>query len=245
MRKKKNPKAVLENYSKIFMQIGLVLALFVIYSLLELKTYEKHIEDFTSVVMSEEVEEDVPIIQKFTPPPPPSMPQRAILPEKIVVVDNVQEIEETIIKTTETDEMDAIAEYVAPEEIVEVEEEEIVSENVPFLVIEDVPVYPGCEGNKQELKDCFSRKIQQFFQKKFDPNLASELGLSAGRKRMFVQFKIDKRGKVTDIQTRAPHPLLRKAATNVVASLPKMQPGKQRGRPVGVSYTLPVAFVVK
>lgn len=240
---KKNPKVALENYSKIFMQIGLVLALFIVYNLLEAKTYEKHIEDLSDVVMANEVIEDVPIVEhKITPPPEP---KKAIVPERVLVVEDMKDIEESIIESTETDETEAIAEYVEPEEIEEVEEVEEVVEDVPFMIIEEAPVFPGCKGNKQELKKCFSKKMKEFFLKKFDAELAQELGLAKGKKKIYVQFKINKNGIISDVKSRAPHPRLKKEATEIIASLPKMKPGKQRGRSVGVRYTLPITFLIQ
>lgn len=244
MEVKKNPKAILENYSKIFMQIGLVLTLFIVYNMLEFKTIEKQVETFSNTTISKEIEEDIPIIQHNVQPPPPP-PKQVVLPEKLVVVENHQEIEETVIETTETDETEAVAEYVEPEEIDEVEEVEEVVEDVPFMIIEDVPVFPGCTGSKQELKQCFSKKLQQFFIKKFNGDLAQDLGLHSGKKKMYVSFKINKYGEVTDIKSRAPHPLLKKEASKIIGSLPKIKPGRQRGKPVGVKYTLPITFLVQ
>ena len=58
-------------------------------------------------------------------------------------------------------------------------------------------------------------------------------------------FKIDKNGNITNVQARAPHNRLRDEAIRVIKLLPKMIPGKQRGRPVGVKYSLPIAFKVE
>ena len=58
-------------------------------------------------------------------------------------------------------------------------------------------------------------------------------------------FKIDQTGSITEIQARAPHPRLQKEAERVVKTLPKMTPGKQRGRPVSVRYSLPISFLVE
>jgi protein TonB len=132
-------------------------------------------------------------------------------------------------------------------EIEEIEEavEEVI-EDVPFAVIENVPVYPGCEtaGNNAAKKKCMSEKIQKFVQKKFNTELANDLGLE-GRQRISVQFKIDNKGNVVDVRARAPHPKLESEAVNVVKSLPKMTPGMQRGKAVGVIYALPILFQVE
>ena len=126
-------------------------------------------------------------------------------------------------------------------EVEEVEEDI----EVPFAVIENVPVFPGCEkGNNQAKKECMSKKISAFVNKKFNTDLASDLGLS-GRQRINVIFKIDKTGSITGVRARAPHPGLEKEASRVIKMLPKMKPGKQRGKAVTVPYSLPIIFQVQ
>ncbi|MCG1034943.1 energy transducer TonB [Polaribacter sargassicola] len=239
MEIKKNPKSNLENYSKIFMQIGLALALFVTYAAIEKKTYDKVIGDLGTVTMNAEMEEETVITERVEPvkpktPPPPT-------PEKIEIVEDEKEIEETVIESTETDETEAIE----VEEIVEVEEVEEVVEDVSFMIIEDVPVFPGCKGDKNELKACFSKMVQKHFSRKFDADLPNELGLSSGRKRVFIGFKIDKTGKIVDVNARAPHPKIKSEVIKVMKQLPTMKPGKQRGKPVGVKYSIPFTLIVE
>lgn len=244
MEVKKNPRQRLEKYSKIFTGIGLVLVLFIVYQLLEYKTYKKVIgEAFQEVSMIDEDKEDIPIVNreeitlpKHTPPPP--------IPEKIKVVEDELEIEETILTDTETDETEAVKVIEIPR-IVEEEEEEEIVEDVPFLVIENAPIYPGCTGNKQELKDCFTKNIRDFFVKRFDGDLANELGLSPGKKRIIVLFRIDTKGDVVDVRARAPHPKIQQEVIEIINKLPQMTPGNQRGTPVRVQYTLPITFHVK
>lgn len=237
MEIKKNPKSNLENFSKIFMQIGLVLALFVTYVAIEKKTYDKIYGNLGSFNMNQELEEEIPITQKIeqvqpkTPPPP--------APEKIEIVENEKEIKETVLESTETDQTEKVV------VIVEMEEEEEVVEDVNFMIIEDVPTYPGCSGNNQERKDCFSRMVQKHFGKKFNADLPNELGLSPGKKKVFIGFKIDKNGNVVDIQTKAPHPKIKDEVEKVMSQLPKMKPGKQRGKPVGVKYSIPFTLIVE
>ncbi|WP_397445445.1 energy transducer TonB [Polaribacter sp. R77954] len=239
MEIKKNPKSNLENFSKIFMQIGLVLALFVIYVAIEQKTYDKTYGELAVVNMNAEMEEEIPITERVEPvkpktPPPPT-------PEKIEIVEDEKEIEETVIESTETDETEAIE----VEEIEEVEEVEEVIEDVSFMIIEDVPVFPGCKGNKAELKKCFSQKVQKHFSQKFDADLPNELGLSPGKKRVFIAFKIDRNGNITNVQARAPHPKIKSEVVSVMNKLPKMTPGRQRGKPVGVKYSIPFTLIVE
>ena len=224
MEIKKNPKANLENYSKLFMQLGLVLALFVTYVAIEKKTFDRQFGDLGDVSMNADMEEEIPITERIEPeipktPPPPT-------PEKMEVVEDEKEVEEV-------------------EEIVEVEEAEEVIEDVPFTIIEDVPVFPGCTGSKAELKSCFNKQMQRHFGKKFDTDLPNELGLSPGRKRIIMLFKIDRSGNIVDIRAKAPHPRLTAEAIRIIKLLPRMKPGRQRGKPVGVKYTLPMRIDVE
>lgn len=242
MEIKKNPKSNLENYSKSFVLIGLVLALFVTYAAIENKTYNKESNQLAVVEEKTGVEDETIEIQKIVEPPKPkNTPPPPKAPEKIEKVEDEKEVEETVLESTETDQQ----EEVKVEEIVEVEEEEEVVEDVPFAIIEEVPVFPGCTGTKTQKKNCLNKKLQKHVQKYFNADLANELGLSSGKKRIYVQFKIGKNGSVSDIVARAPHPKLKSEAIRVVNKLPKMKPGKQRGKPVRVGYTLPITFNVE
>lgn len=244
MEVKKSPKANLENYTKIFMLLGLVFSLFVIYQGIEYKTVYK-VDGLADRAAQDELEEEIPItqqeIKEVKPPPPPPPPA----PEVIEVVEDDKEIEETVLESTETEEEEEVETEVKEEEIVEVEEEEEVVEDVPFSVIENVPVYPGCKGTNAQLKKCMSDKITKLVGRKFNVDLAQDLGLSAGKKRISVQFKIDKNGNISDIRARAPHPRLQKEAIRIIKLLPKMKPGKQRNKPVNVRYNLPIVFNVE
>jgi protein TonB len=239
MEIKKSPKSNLENFSKLFMQIGLVVALFVTYVSIEQKTYDKTYGDLGSAVMNADMDEDIPITERVEPVKPKTPPPPA--PEKIEIVEDEEEVVETIIESTETDESEAVV----VEEIIEIAEEEEFTEDVSFMIIEDVPVFPGCKGNKAELKKCFSKMVQKHFGRKFDSELPNELGLSPGRKRVFIGFKIDRQGNVVNIQARAPHPKIKDEVIKVMNLLPKMKPGRQRGKPVGVKYSIPFTLIVE
>ncbi|MCH7524700.1 MAG: energy transducer TonB [Bacteroidetes bacterium] len=194
--------------------------------------------DIGMLNMDELDDEEVPITEQIKTPPPPPPPPAA--PEVIEIVEDEEEIEETVIESTETDQEEEIMEV----EDIEVEEvdEDI---EVPFAVIENVPVYPGCEkGNNDTKRKCMSDKIRKFVIKKFNTDLAGDLGLS-GRQKIFVTFKIDKNGNVVSVRSRAPHPRLEKEAARVINMLPKMKPGRQRGKAVTVPYSLPIIFQVQ
>ena len=243
MEIKKYPSAILENYSKILIQLGFVLALFVVYEFFKMKSYHEAPKALSGSIVSTENTEQIVEIKPLEIEVKPTI--KAIIPEKIFKVEDDIEIQETIIESTETDESEAITVRIE-EKFIDVEEEaEEVIEDVPFLVIEEIPVFPGCTGTQKELRSCFSQKIATFVLKKFNAEIASDLGLPAGSiQKIFVLFRIDKNGNITNIKARAPHKQLQKEAIRVIMLLPKMTPGKQRGKPVGVSYALPITFKV-
>lgn len=238
MEPKKNPKSDVGRNGSLYFSIGLALMLAITYVTINYKTYDKAAIDVGMVDMEELDDEEIPITEQLQTPPPPPPPPAA--PEVIEIVEDEEEIEETVIESTETDQEEEIVEV----EEIEVEEEEEDIE-VPFSVIENVPVFPGCEkGSNDEKRKCMSSKIQKFVQKKFNTDLAGDLGLT-GRQRINVIFKIDKSGNVVGVRSRAPHPRLEKEAARVINLLPKMKPGKQRGKPVTVPYSLPIIFQVQ
>ncbi|MDN3491265.1 M56 family metallopeptidase [Winogradskyella bathintestinalis] len=116
---------------------------------------------------------------------------------------------------------------------------------VPFSVVEKTPTTIECkdlESNKDR-KNCFITFVHKHIGKNF--NVAVGDSLSPGRKRIFVQFKIDTDGTVKDIKARGPSPELEVEARRVVATLPKFIPGKQKGKLVVVPFSVPIVFEVK
>jgi len=239
MQNKKNPKYNLDNYSKIFMQLGLVLALFVAYVIVEYETVNKQLKELSEVSFNTIVENETIITKR-----PESKIPKVKKPQSFISIDKKKDLEdliETVIKPIDSepkvsDFLDTFTEVKIDEEIVE---------DVPIDFVENAPIFPGCKGNNQELKDCFNKKIQQHFQKKFDSDLPNELGLSPGKKRVIMLFKIDELGNIIDIRTKAPHPKLDKEAQRIIKLLPKMKPGQQQGKAVRVKYTLPMRIDVE
>ncbi|NNC50629.1 MAG: energy transducer TonB, partial [Flaviramulus sp.] len=169
------------------------------------------------------------------PPPPPVSIQ-----ESIQIVEDVEEIQETVIESTETGQDDAIEEYAV--EVSDVNVEEVDEDvEVAFAIIEDVPVFPGCEGlNKVATKACFQNKMKEHVVKNFRyPQSALDLGIQG---RVSVLFVVDSNGYTTKIRSRGPDRILEKEAERIIGLLPKMKPGKQRGKPVKVSYAIPIFF---
>lgn len=238
MKTKKHPKANLENYSKLFIQIGLVLSLVIVYALLQKKTFEKKVAilDGSILVIDDtpqlvEYKKEQPKIKKeFTP----------IIPTIIKRVEDNNDVKETIFKNVD------VNTPVEPPVFIDVDGGEGAEENIEYSIntIQVVPTFPGCKGTNEEMKACLSKKIRQFVGKEFNADLAETLGLSAGKKRIFTIFKIDENGNIIDIKAKAPHTRLEKEAIRVFKLLPKMQPGMQGGKKVRVKYAMPISFIV-
>ena len=232
MQPKKNPKADLSKNSSLYFVIGLSLILLITWRAIEWKTYSK-IYGYESLNVEDDDDEDIPITEQIKIPPPPPPPPPA--PEVIEVVEDEEEVEETVIESTETDQ----------EEIVEIEEVEIEEEfddvDVPFAVIEDVPIYPGCERvKKSERRNCFQDQINKHIRKNFRyPDIAQEMGIQG---RVYVSFIINKDGTIGSVRMRGPDKNLEKEAARIINKLPRMTPGKQRGRPVRVPFSIPITF---
>jgi len=236
MQIKKNPGADVGRNSSLYFAIGLALMVFLAYGAINYKVYDKSDLDLGKVSLDALDEEEVPVTEQVIPPPPPPPPPPA--PEVIEIVEDEEEVEETVIESTETDQEEEI-------DIEDIEVEEYEDVEVPFAIIENVPVFPGCDkGNNDQKRQCMSDKIAKFVQKKFNTELAGDLGLT-GRQRISVIFKIDRTGNVTGVRARAPHPRLEKEAQRVINLLPKMRPGRQRGKAVIVPYSLPIIFQVQ
>ena len=182
MESKKNPKVDIGKNSSLYFTLGMALMMFLSYSTVNYKVYDKSSLNLDKVNMDALDEEEVPITEQVQPPPPPPPPPPA--PEVIEIVEDEEEVEETIIESTETDQEEEID--IEDLDVEEVEEDV----EVPFAVIENVPVFPGCErGNNAKKRKCMSEKIAKFVQRKFNTDLAGDLGLS-GRQRISVIFKL-------------------------------------------------------
>ena len=138
------------------------------------------------------------------------------------------------------------------ENIVELEDLDISDEHieelveVPFSVVEQAPIFPGCEdeSTNKARKKCMKDAISKFIKRRFNPNIGADLGLT-GRQRINSIFRIDTGGNIIFIQSRGSHPRLSEEADRIISLLPQMIPGKQRGKAVIVPYSLPIIFDIK
>jgi len=234
MKPKKNPKAELENKRSIYFLIGLVTVLAVVLIAFEWKTYDEGASSLGTLKVDDIEDEMIPITQQNQPPPPPPPPPP---PQEILeIVEDDEEIENEVeIQDSEADMDTEIMEM--PEEVIE--EPEI------FTIVEDMPIFPGCEGkgSKDEIEQCTQNEIFKYIAENTKyPPMMKDAGVSG---RVFIRFLVDEHGKVRDVEVLKGVPggkALDNEAVRVIKTLPKMKPGKQRGKPVRVQYNVPVNF---
>ena len=222
MQVKKSEKASLEKDKIVYVLMGLVFVLSLCYVALEWTEREvtKYEVTDTEFLFEEEVEIQQTSQETPPPPPPPAVQEVEVLN---VVEDNV-ETESIEVNTEETETEVVIA---APVEApVEEEEEEVV-----FVVVESMPEFPG---GQQALFKYLSENVKY-------PVIAQENGIQG---RVICQFVVNKDGSIVDVEVvrSGGDPSLDKEAVRVIKSMPKWKPGKQRGKPVRVKYTVPVNF---
>ena len=231
MELKKNPKADLTRNSAFYFVIGLFAVLLFIFVALEWKSYEGGNEYDISMNVDDQLDEEVPMTEQIKTPPPPPPPAA---PEVIEIVEDEEEIEETVIESTESNEEEEVM------EVDDVEVEELDEDvDVPFAVIENVPVFPGCEKESNK-RACFNKMMQKHISKNFRyPEIAQEMGVQG---RVNIMFVIQKDGSIGNVRMRGPDKNLEKEAARIIEKLPRMTPGKQRGRAVRVPFSIPITF---
>jgi len=229
MELKKNPKADLEKMKLIFTEIGLVVALGVVLVAFEWSSSGDINTDFANlqdVVMEEEM---IPITQmeEIKPPPPP--------PEPVQVTDVINIVEDDVDIDDNLDIFDSeFRDDVAVQIVNFQEEEEELEEEQVFVVVEDMPGFGGGDSNK--FREYIAKNLRY-------PEVAAENGIQG---RVFVQFVVEADGRVSNVKVvRGVDPALDKEAIRVVESSPSWKPGKQRGKPVRVSFTFPIIFVLQ
>ena len=224
MEIKKNPKVDLENKKGIFFQVGLIIALVVVFAAFEYKTYDKTTIDLASRAIDDTPEEIIPITEQKVKPPPPPPPKQVI---QIKIVEDDVEVEDDLDIDVEADDETIMDEYVPPMEDEEIGEEEI------FQVVENQPEFPG---GMSELYVFLQKNVKY-------PPIAKESGIQG---RVFVNFVVEKNGSISNVKVlRGIGGGCDEEAIRVVKSMPKWKPGKQRGKPVRVSFNLPIKFTLQ
>ena len=165
--------------------------------------------------------------------------------EEGFVITQEEQVEEEIIPITQqmmkpppppppapklTDLIEIVEDELSIDEELEIDDAEadVENKNNYNFVVEDMPQFPGGSVQKWIAKNV-----------KY-PMIAQENNIQG---KVFVQFVIEKDGSVSDVKVaRSVDPSLDKEAIRVVKAMPKWKPGKQRGKPVRVSYTVPINF---
>ena len=226
MEIKKTPKADLENKKSLMTEIGLVITLGIVLAAFEWSTTDVKIDTSGMIEEAAVEEEIVPRQEEIKPPPPPPPPKMSDIIN--IVDDDVELDDELDLQDTEADENTT---YDYQQEIAVVEEEEETQE--VFFIVEEMPVFPGGE---EALRKFIAQSVKY-------PVIAQENGIQG---RVFVSFVVNQKGEVTNVKVARPFdPNLDKEAVRVVQSMPKWSPGKQRGKAVKVSYTVPINFVLQ
>ena len=143
MEIRKSEKASLENKKLLFVEIGLVVSLLITYLAFEWTSKETNVstlDDTTQVVLEEEI---IPITQE-TPPPPPAAPKIPVLSDQIDIVDDEIELEDDMFMNLEDD----ASLGVEIMDYVEVEEEVVEEEAIPFQLVEEKPSFQGGDANQ-------------------------------------------------------------------------------------------------
>ena len=223
MQLKKSPKASLEDKKFTYVLMGLILVLSICYVAFEWT--EKEVTKYEVAEDLAFIDEEIDIQQttQETPPPPPPPAVQEV--EVLNVVEDDVEVETIEINTEDDKDVEVV---IAPPVEAPVEEEE---EEVIFMVVESMPEFPG---GQQALFKYLAENVKY-------PVIAQENGIQG---RVICQFVVNKDGSIVDVVAvrSSGEPSLDKEAIRVIKSMPKWKPGKQRGKPVRVKYTVPVNF---
>ena len=229
MELKKSSKADLELKKNVFFMVGLVVSLGIMLVAFEWTAKPEKADSLGTMNAVNVEDEIIPITreQEIKPPPPPPPPK--VIEVLNIVDDDVKIDDELQIEDSEADDKTLITAAPVVTAAKEVEEEE----TQVFFIVEDMPEFPGGE---MALRAYIANAIKY-------PVIAQENGIQG---KVYVTFVVGKDGSVSNATiARGVDPSIDKEALRVVNALPKWKPGKQRGKPVNVSYTVPINFVLQ
>lgn len=242
-----NPKgskqdANLRKNGFIHFQIGLIVAMLLVYFGLEFAidklqpkiavepTNTSEVLEFHSEANFFEIEKRI-VEKKFT--------EKVNDPDEFKIVDNDAHLNPNLeFKTVPVEENSGVVNISSINVVEDPEKEDVV---VPFVGLEDAPIFPGCENvAKSERKACFEESIQKHVLRNFSyPDAAIDMLIQG---KVYVMFTIGKEGFIEDVKLRGPAKILENEAARIIDKLPRMTPGKQRLQPVKVSFSLPIVF---
>jgi periplasmic protein TonB len=228
MNKRKTSGADLENKKFIFLELGMMIALGLVFLAFNWKTYDKTQGMIYDRIVVDVPEDLVPITEQKQPEPP------KVQPPKIVTVINIVEdettVDDNIMVNAEADQTTEVEEYIPPAP--DQGEEESDDAGEIFTVVESMPCFPGGEANVYKyLADNVAYPYQ-----------AREAGISG---KVWVAFVVEKDGSITDVKVlRGIGGGCDEEAVRVVEAMPRWTPGKQRGIPVRVHFVLSIKFTL-
>jgi len=175
--------------------------------------------------------------EQVAPPPPPPPPAEAQQQNRYVppvVVDSVKPEDNVQLMTADQATVEVVnEEYIEAVEEVKEEVQEEEAEPEPFVVVEEMPEFPG--GDVELLKYIFEHTNY--------PEVAKENNIQG---KVIVRFCVTAKGTVSQISVlKGVDAELDKEAMRVVSTLPPFKPGKQGGKPVPVWYMVPITFTLK
>lgn len=227
MEAKKSPKANLEKWKGLFLEVGLVAALTGALVAFNWKSYDTEVQEFSTRTVVEEVEEVVLQTQEDQPEPEP--PEAPEITTEFEVVDDNKEIENELHVDMNDNANTQVVEFTP----VETTEEVVEKEEEIFVFVEEQPSFPGGD---EELYKFLAENIQY-------PALARENNVEG---KVFVQFVVEKNGSITQVKlVKDIGSGCGQEAMRVVKSMPKWKPGKQRGTAVRSQFTLPIRFKLR
>ncbi|PCH67553.1 MAG: energy transducer TonB [Bacteroidales bacterium] len=238
MNPKKNPKADLEKLKSLFFEIGLAMALAFTLISFEWPSRVKEVVEIRNLIDLKLDEEIIPITRQEEIKEKPKLPPKIQLTDVITIVENDTELE-TELEIVEEDLNQETEFKIASQEVFV--EEELDDEIKIFVIVEEMPIFRPdiCKNNVEgnlELYRYINSSIRY-------PVIAQENGITG---RVYVSFVVGKDGSISKVELlRGVDPSLDREALRVIQNLPKFEPGKQRGKPVKVSYSTVINFVLQ
>lgn len=235
---KKYPEADVSSFNGVFLKTGLALSLaFVLYAF-SYAPYQGESLDLGEVLVPDDMEILPPptVRRPPPPPPPPPPPKLEVVEDEEVLEDEPEILEQDIEADTEVEA--AIDDIVIPtddeEEDIEIEPViEVVEEPEIFTIVEDMPEFPGGQA---ALFKHIGNEIKY-------PPMARENGIDGT---VYVGFVVMENGSIQNVHIKrglsGGGAGCDAEAMRVVEGMPKWNPGKQRGKPVRVAFTLPIRF---
>jgi periplasmic protein TonB len=233
MISRKTPQADIENKRSTLRALGFIASLSLVLVALSWTSYDVITRQALNYEADLLEDEEIPV-NVVTPPPPPPPPQQTTV---IEIVDDEEEIEiELEIEDIELDE---------DTEIEIIEDDDDVDDDTPFMIVENMPALGKCKSMRgDERHQCTQMEIIKYVSKNTKyPPIAKDAGIQGT---VFVYFVVGRDGNVKNVKVlREVDSRLDKEAKRVVESLPRFDPGQQRGKSVSVQYTIPVKFIIR